>query len=553
MPDMLPPIAGVTGVAAPFGQQQQPRQPAGPSRASRARPSSATQRMLTPSMTQIATQDVVVQLQGFPTPVPFKIGGRQGNAVTMTQTPKVHRGWRIVAVNGNRVQAAKVASAVKDAQRSGRYTVTFRLGVEDDAEEQVEDDREAVAQALRRAQDAERARAEEAERLRRQAVEADARRLDAEQQERAKRQVEEDRRRLEAEEAARRRADAADAEQRRADEERARLAADEAERRRLEAEEADRRRREAEESDRLRKEEEEIERRRREAREAAEVERLRLAREHEEHERRLREAMEEAERLERERIEAERAGSAPGAAEAEEQARQEAEVAEARQECSKRLQASTGLPPREDVKEPQQALLQALTATPAPRKKPNGPCDKCDGPHDTDDCPHFKKKRDDHADAWSRYGKKGEGDEGEGRQVLRSAKVVPQPGDGSCLFHSLAFGLKSTNASSLRAEIADYIAAHPDAKIADNPLRDWVLWDAGMDTVAYGRAMRTGSRWGGAVELAVCAQLKKVNVHVYERDKCGKGFVRISSFGGAASSTVSLLYGGRVHYDALQV
>merc|ERR1712137_1037653 len=137
---------------------------------------------------------------------------------------------------------------------------------------------------------------------------------------------------------------------------------------------------------------------------------------------------------------------------------------------------------------------------------------------------------------------------------VRNGKVVPQPGDGSCLFHSLAYGLQSTNASRLRAEIADYIMANPDSLVADNPIRDWVLWDSGLDTASYAKSMRTGSRWGGAVELAVCAKTKGVRVDVYERGR--SGFVRISSFdggGGPGSGVVNLCYGGRVHYDALQV
>jgi len=235
--------------------------------------------------------------------------------------------------------------------------------------------------------------------------------------------------------------------------------------------------------------------------------------------------------------------------------KQTAALKVARKAAEKTLEKSTGLPPRDNVAEPQKALLAALAKPQAAKpRKPQGPCDKCDGPHDTEECPHFKKQREKHKDAWDRYGKKGGGDEGAGQQILRNAKVVSQPGDGSCLFHSLSFGLRSTNAAKLRAEIADYILANPEMKVADNPIKDWVLWDSGMDTASYARSMRSGSRWGGAVELAICAKVRSVRVDVYERGK--GGFIRISSFegdGGPGSGTVNLLYGGRVHYDALQV
>jgi len=219
--------------------------------------------------------------------------------------------------------------------------------------------------------------------------------------------------------------------------------------------------------------------------------------------------------------------------------------------AERNLEQAAGLPSRAKVKEPQKALLTALSRAPA--KNDTGPCDKCDGPHATDACPHFKKARDKHKDAWDHYGDAGSGDDqGEKRKLVRNGRVVPQPGDGSCLFHSLAHGLGSVSASELRARLADYITSHPDVEVAGNPIKDWVLWDSGLDTTTYAKSMRSGSRWGGAVELAVCAKVQRVQVDVYERS--AGGFIRISSFetdGCAALSTVNLLYGGRVHYDAL--
>ena len=50
-------------------------------------------------------------------------------------------------------------------------------------------------------------------------------------------------------------------------------------------------------------------------------------------------------------------------------------------------------------------------------------CDKCDGPHATEDCPFFKGDRDDHPDARNRAPHEGLGSDG-GRAVLRQARVV---------------------------------------------------------------------------------------------------------------------------------
>jgi hypothetical protein len=180
-------------------------------------------------------------------------------------------------------------------------------------------------------------------------------------------------------------------------------------------------------------------------------------------------------------------------------------------------------------------------------------CDKCDGKHETDDCPYFKKKRENHPDA-----KKGSKDKLGGTSLLpgsylQNAKVVRQPGDGSCLFHSMSYGLHSLNASRLRAEICSFITKNPTLNISDTPLQDWVKWDSGYSTVQeYARHM-SHSAWGGGIEMACVSQMKDCNVHVYERS--GSGFKRISAFDcprqPQSKPTVRVLYGGGVHYDAL--
>lgn len=185
-------------------------------------------------------------------------------------------------------------------------------------------------------------------------------------------------------------------------------------------------------------------------------------------------------------------------------------------------------------------------------------CDKCDGPHLTDACPHFKKPREEHKDAWVNYGTKGPlqmGSDG-GNYVLRHARAVRQPGDGSCLFHSLCFGLNRGNnggkfaAEALRREIANFIEQNPRLEISGDTLEEWIRWDANASCSAYARRMASGG-WGGGIEMAACSRLKHVSVHVYERLRSGE-FKRISCFNHpSAKCTVHVLYQGGVHYDAL--
>ncbi|CAK0890792.1 unnamed protein product [Prorocentrum cordatum] len=186
-------------------------------------------------------------------------------------------------------------------------------------------------------------------------------------------------------------------------------------------------------------------------------------------------------------------------------------------------------------------------------------CDKCDGPHATAACPHFKKGREEHKDAWANYGRKHQlpmATAGS-RLIVKSGRVWRQPGDGSCLFHSLCFGLNSggqqgrLRAMQLRRELAEYLQRHPKAEISGNTLEEWVKWDANSTVQGYGRRMATGSGWGGGIEMAVCSLLKKVNVHVYERRRSGS-FERISCFDcpEPTKRTINVIYQGGVHYDA---
>ena len=93
-------------------------------------------------------------------------------------------------------------------------------------------------------------------------------------------------------------------------------------------------------------------------------------------------------------------------------------------------------------------------------------CDKCDGEHTTESCPYFKKERENHPDARKRKSKIG-GVSSLPGEHFSSARIIRQPGDGSCLFHSLCFGLKDgTTAAALRTKIAKFIRDNPDYEIS---------------------------------------------------------------------------------------
>lgn len=184
----------------------------------------------------------------------------------------------------------------------------------------------------------------------------------------------------------------------------------------------------------------------------------------------------------------------------------------------------------------------------------NVTCDKCDGKHHTDQCPHYRKDRERHRDAWVNYGKKEPHQMGSagGNFIMKTGRVVRQPADGSCLFHSMAHGIgEGGSAGSLRREIANFVERNPTLKIAGDELQDWIKWDTNSTVSAYARRMATGG-WGGGIEMAACSRLKNVNVHVYESRRSDQGFKRISCFDcPEARKTIHVLYQGGVHYDAI--
>jgi len=129
------------------------------------------------------------------------------------------------------------------------------------------------------------------------------------------------------------------------------------------------------------------------------------------------------------------------------------------------------------------------------------------------------------------------------------AKVVRQPGDGNCLFHSLSYSLGGT-ASSMRADICSFIEKNPDLEIAGTSLSEWISMLAGTSVEVYAKRMAKTGVWGTAQEIVACAHLKRVNIQVYQPK--GSGFEMISDFNvTSASRTIAVLYSGGTHYDAL--
>lgn len=205
---------------------------------------------------------------------------------------------------------------------------------------------------------------------------------------------------------------------------------------------------------------------------------------------------------------------------------------------------------------------QAPTTPAAGTRSAKVKCGRCDGGHESSVCPHFRKQRFKHPDAQA--GKPRSIGRDAFPLMLRRCRVVSQPGDGSCLYHSLRYGLKRMrgadcvpDAKELRHSLARWVASNGQLRIAETPLSLWVRWDSGLQPSAYANRMAR-SGWGGGIEMAACSHLMNCNIWVYER--CRGGFERISCFDAPAAAnrsrlndTLHILYRGGVHYDALLV
>ena len=192
-----------------------------------------------------------------------------------------------------------------------------------------------------------------------------------------------------------------------------------------------------------------------------------------------------------------------------------------------------------------------------------GRCDACDGAHETAACPFFGgRRREGHADA--QLGLRGTlSAERAGAKILRHALQVPQPADGSCLFHALATGLGCPAGAglSLRSEMADWIARNADAAVGPNSLRHWLQHGHGMTPQQYAANLRRPSTWGGGVEMACLAATAGVAVEVYERTNAAE-HTMIARFepnaeGGALAPAGSderlcVAFTGGNHYELLR-
>jgi hypothetical protein len=136
-----------------------------------------------------------------------------------------------------------------------------------------------------------------------------------------------------------------------------------------------------------------------------------------------------------------------------------------------------------------------------------------------------------------------------GGTVLRDVYQVVMPVGNFCIFQALDYDGEGVGAKALREITADFVSDQPKYAIENMPLKNWGKWDSNRTPCTYANAMRSTSKWGGGIELAINPIKEKYNVLVYEKKPEKPGAYRCISrfeFPGALK-TKRLLYCGRNH------
>lgn len=150
-----------------------------------------------------------------------------------------------------------------------------------------------------------------------------------------------------------------------------------------------------------------------------------------------------------------------------------------------------------------------------------------------------------------------EGNEKE-KEVFTDYSVTGIPGDGRCLFRSIAHGAcvlsgKSPLNETLQRELADELRA----KVADELVkrREETEWFIEGDFDTYVSNMRKPHEWGGEPELLMASHVLQTPITVYMYYQKSGGLISIAEYGQeyGKDNPIEILYHGFGHYDALHI
>ncbi|XP_073224166.1 OVARIAN TUMOR DOMAIN-containing deubiquitinating enzyme 4 [Cicer arietinum] len=145
-----------------------------------------------------------------------------------------------------------------------------------------------------------------------------------------------------------------------------------------------------------------------------------------------------------------------------------------------------------------------------------------------------------------------------GKQVYTDYSVIGIPGDGRCLFRSVAHGAslrsgKPPPSERFQRELADDLRA----KVADEFVkrREETEWFIEGDFDSYISQIRKPHVWGGEPELFIASHVLQMPITVYMYDQDAGGLISIAEYGQeyGKENPIRVLYHGFGHYDALDI
>ncbi|XP_012073035.1 OVARIAN TUMOR DOMAIN-containing deubiquitinating enzyme 4 isoform X2 [Jatropha curcas] len=145
-----------------------------------------------------------------------------------------------------------------------------------------------------------------------------------------------------------------------------------------------------------------------------------------------------------------------------------------------------------------------------------------------------------------------------GKKVYTDYSITGIPGDGRCLFRSVAHGAclragKPAPSESVQRELADDLRI----RVADEFInrRQETEWFVEGDFDTYVANMRKPHVWGGEPELFMASHVLKMPITVYMYDQTAGGLISIAEYGQeyGKENPIRVLYHGFGHYDALQI
>ncbi|XAR68558.1 hypothetical protein NMG60_11003729 [Bertholletia excelsa] len=165
-----------------------------------------------------------------------------------------------------------------------------------------------------------------------------------------------------------------------------------------------------------------------------------------------------------------------------------------------------------------------------------------------------------HAEAAQSMGNKKDssGSFSHGKKVCTDYSVIGIPGDGRCLFRSIAHGAcvrsgKQAPNESLQRELADELRSSVANEFARR--RKETEWFIEGDFDTYVSQIRKPHVWGGEPEILMASHVLQTPITVYMHDEDSGGLIAIAEYGQeyGKENPINVLYHGFGHYDALQI